>query len=84
MCLLIDERYEPANKLKNVITELQKVGEKLGKFQVEKRAAVECEDYEKAAQKKAQMDEYRNNIYGELQVKFSFEVDNLLFIRRRL
>ncbi|CAD5115537.1 DgyrCDS4504 [Dimorphilus gyrociliatus] len=73
---VLNERYEPANKLKNVIAELQKVGEKLGKYQVEKRAAVECEDYEKAAQKKAQMDEYRNNIYGELQLHQLLRIDD--------
>ncbi len=45
------------------------VGEKLGKYEVEKRQAVENEDYDKAKVKKVQMDEYRLKIYKELEIK---------------
>ena len=45
------------------------VGEKLGKYEVEKRQAVENEDYDKAKLKKVQMDEYRLQIYKDLNVK---------------
>lgn len=46
-----------------------KVGEKLGKYEVEKRQAVENEDYDKAKLKKVQMDEYRLKVYKELDIK---------------
>lgn len=48
---------------------LFQVGEKLGKYEVEKRQAVENEDYDKAKLKKVQMDEYRLQIYKDLNVK---------------
>ena len=44
------------------------MGEKLGKMEVEKRQAVENEDYDKAKVKKLQMDEYRLQIYKDLNV----------------
>lgn len=66
---VLQERYEYAKKLKHTISELQKVGEKLGKYEVEKRQAVENEDYDKAKLKKVQMDEYRLQIYKDLNVK---------------
>ncbi|XP_041377426.1 centrosomal protein of 104 kDa-like [Gigantopelta aegis] len=44
------------------------VGEKLGKMEVEKRQAVENEDYDKAKTKKLQMDEYRNQAYRDLRI----------------
>lgn len=66
---VLQERYEYAKKLKHTIQELQKVGEKLGKYEVEKRQAVENEDYDKAKLKKAQMDEYRVQIYTDLNVQ---------------
>lgn len=63
-----EERFEYAKKLKAAISELQKVGEKLGKFEVEKRQAVENEDYDKAKLKKVQMDEYRLQVYKDLNL----------------
>ena len=45
------------------------MGEKLGKYEVEKRQAVENEDYDKAKLKKVQMDEYRLQIYKDLNVQ---------------
>ncbi|RUS82487.1 hypothetical protein EGW08_009750, partial [Elysia chlorotica] len=72
---VLEERYDYAKKLKAAITELQKVGEKLGKMEVEKRQAVESEDYDKAKVKKVQMDEYRLQIYKELNLNDLLEVD---------
>lgn len=66
---VLQERYDYAKKLKHAIQELQKVGEKLGKYEVEKRQAVENEDYDKAKLKKVQMDEYRLQIYKDLNVQ---------------
>ena len=65
----VEERYDYAKKLKLTISELQKVGEKLGKYEVEKRQAVENEDYDKAKLKKVQMDEYRLQVYQELEIQ---------------
>ncbi|XP_078338788.1 centrosomal protein of 104 kDa-like isoform X2 [Crassostrea virginica] len=65
---VLQERFEYAKKLKAAISELQKVGEKLGKFEVEKRQAVENEDYDKAKLKKVQMDEYRLQVYKDLNL----------------
>lgn len=44
------------------------VGEKLGRFEVEKRQAVENEDYDKAKLKKVQMEEYRLQMHNQLQL----------------
>jgi len=44
------------------------VGEKLGKAEVEKRRAVESEDYDRAKVKKQQMDEYRRLAYENLRI----------------
>ncbi len=50
--MFTEERYDYAKKLKLTISDLQKAGEKLGKFEVSKRQAVENEDYDKAKLKK--------------------------------
>ena len=44
------------------------VGEKLGKAEVEKRQAIDNEDYDRAKYKKQQMDEYRRQAYEKLRV----------------
>ncbi len=53
------------------------VGEKLGKYEVEKRQAVENEDYDKAKLKKVQMDEYRLQVYKQLEVFDLMEVSGV-------
>ena len=50
------------------------VGERLGKFEVEKRQAVENEDYDRAKQKKSQMDEYRMQMYKQLEIENLIEI----------
>lgn len=62
------EQYEYAKKLKQAIADLQKVGERLGRYEVEKRCAVDKEDYDLAQQKKFQMDEYRMKVYQQLEL----------------
>ncbi|MGH0177796.1 UNVERIFIED_CONTAM: hypothetical protein FKN15_075896 [Acipenser sinensis] len=62
------ERYDLAKKLKQAIADLQKVGERLGRYEVEKRCAVEKEDYDIAKLKKQQMDEYRRKVYLEIEL----------------
>ncbi|PAA51401.1 hypothetical protein BOX15_Mlig022803g1 [Macrostomum lignano] len=65
---VLSEQFELAKRLRDAVLQLQRVGEKLGKLEVEKRQAVENEDYERANLKKIQMDEYRLQIYRELDV----------------
>jgi len=47
---------------------LTQAGEKLGKFEVQKRLAVDNEDYDEAKQKKVQMDEFRQRVYEHLEI----------------
>ncbi|XP_015270171.1 PREDICTED: centrosomal protein of 104 kDa [Gekko japonicus] len=74
------EHYDHAKKLKQAIADLQKVGEKLGRYEVEKRCAVEREDYDVAKQKKQQMEEYRLRVYQQLELHKLLDPD--LTIRR--
>ncbi|XP_067096153.1 centrosomal protein of 104 kDa [Osmerus mordax] len=62
------ERYDLAKTLKQAIADLQKVGERLGRYDVEKRCAIEKEDYDTAKRKKEQMEEYRTTVYQQLEV----------------
>ncbi|MBZ3873846.1 Centrosomal protein of 104 kDa [Sciurus carolinensis] len=62
------ERYDHAKKLKQAIADLQKVGERLGRYEVEKRCAVEKEDYDLAKEKKQQMASYRAQVYEQLEL----------------
>ncbi|XP_036083844.1 centrosomal protein of 104 kDa [Rousettus aegyptiacus] len=63
-----EERYDRAKKLKQAIADLQKVGERLGRYEVEKRCAVEKEDYDLAKEKKQQMELFRSRVYEQLQL----------------
>ncbi|CAF0894566.1 unnamed protein product [Didymodactylos carnosus] len=63
-----DEKFEKARKYKQAIQELIKVGERLARYEVEKRQAIENEDYETAQQKKDKMELYRGETYKQLQV----------------
>ncbi|XP_045155153.1 centrosomal protein of 104 kDa [Echinops telfairi] len=63
-----EERYDYAKKLKQAIADLQKVGERLGRYEVEKRCAVEKEDYDLAKEKKQQMEQYRTKVYQQLEL----------------
>ncbi|XP_033012471.1 centrosomal protein of 104 kDa [Lacerta agilis] len=74
------EHYDHAKKLKQAIADLQKVGERLGRYEVEKRCAVEREDYDLAKQKKQQMEEYRLKVYQQLELHNLLDPD--LLIRR--
>lgn len=44
------------------------VGERLGRYEVEKRCAVEKEDYDLAKEKKQQMEQFRSQVYEQLQL----------------
>ncbi|XP_061760797.1 centrosomal protein of 104 kDa isoform X4 [Nerophis ophidion] len=61
------ERYEQAEYLRQAITDLQKAGEHLARFDIERQSATEKEDYDLAKKKKDEMDEYRKNLYQQLK-----------------
>lgn len=58
----------------SVISLSKQVGEKLGRMDVEKRQAVENEDYDQARLKKQQIDEYRLQIYKDLDLNDLLEL----------
>lgn len=60
---------------------LRTVGEKLGKYELEKRHAIELEDYERARQKKNQMEEYRTNAYEQINVEQLLERNGVSFYK---
>ncbi|XP_026189036.1 centrosomal protein of 104 kDa [Mastacembelus armatus] len=62
------ENYEQAKNLKQAVADLQKVGERLARYDVEKRCAIEKEDYDLAKKKKELMEEYRKSVYQQLEV----------------
>lgn len=62
-----EEKYDEAKRLKQAISELYKIGERLARYEIEKRQAIEEEDYERAKQKKEQINEYRAETYKQLQ-----------------
>ncbi|XP_022908235.1 centrosomal protein of 104 kDa [Onthophagus taurus] len=66
---VLNERFEYARKLKQTMQNLRDAGEKLGKYELEKKHAIEMEDYDRARYKKNQMDEYRNYVYQQLNVE---------------
>lgn len=47
---------------------MPQVGERLGRYEVEKRCAVEKEDYDLAKEKKQQMARYRAQVYEQLEL----------------
>ncbi|XP_023132028.2 centrosomal protein of 104 kDa isoform X1 [Amphiprion ocellaris] len=62
------EKFEQAKNLKQAVADLQKVGERLARYDVEKRCAIEKEDYDLAKKKKEVMEEYRRSVYQQLEV----------------
>ncbi|XP_058911790.1 centrosomal protein of 104 kDa isoform X3 [Kogia breviceps] len=58
------ERYDDAKTLKQAIADLQKVGERLGRYEVEKRCAMEKED-----RGLAQGERHRSQVYERLQLR---------------
>ena len=64
-----DERFEYARKLKQTMEYLREAGEKLCKYELEKRHAIEYEDYERANYKKGQIDDFRSHVYRQCNVE---------------
>ncbi|XP_068607366.1 centrosomal protein of 104 kDa [Brachionichthys hirsutus] len=62
------EQYGHAKNMKQAIADLQKVGERLARYDMEKKCAIEKEDYNLAMEKKTLMEEYRRSVYQQLKV----------------
>ncbi|RXN34496.1 centrosomal protein of 104 kDa-like [Labeo rohita] len=71
------ERFDLAKKLKQAIADLQKVGERLGRYDVEKHSAIEREDYDTAKQKKEQMEAYRLTVYQQLELHDLLDISQI-------
>ncbi|KAG7213695.1 hypothetical protein KM043_002936 [Ampulex compressa] len=69
-----EERFEYASKLKVAMENLRKAGERLGKYELEKKYAIALEDYDKAKAKKAQAQQYRQQVYQSLEVEDLLEI----------
>ncbi|CAB4008149.1 Hypothetical predicted protein, partial [Paramuricea clavata] len=61
-----EDEFVEAKKFHQVINDLHKVGERLGRLNVEKQKAIEIEDYDLAMVKKQQIDEYRKVVTDRL------------------
>ncbi|XP_056585598.1 centrosomal protein of 104 kDa [Triplophysa dalaica] len=75
--LVQQEKFDLAIKLKQAIADLQKVGERLGRYDVEKHSAIEREDYDTAKQKKDQSDAYRLNVYQQLELHNLLDISQI-------
>ncbi|XP_068681288.1 centrosomal protein of 104 kDa-like isoform X3 [Montipora foliosa] len=69
------ERYDYAKKLTAVTSDLYKVGEKLGRYEVEKNKAVEVKDYDLATEKKRKSEEFRLYVYKQLDIQELLELN---------
>lgn len=56
---------------------LRTAGEKLGKYELEKRHAIELEDYERARHKKTQLEQYKIDIFEELGIEELLETNGV-------
>ncbi|XP_063698655.1 centrosomal protein of 104 kDa [Culicoides brevitarsis] len=72
-----DERFEYARKLKLCMTSLRSAGERLGRYALAKRQAVQLEDFNAACLRKEQIEMYRNSVFELLQVDKLLEKDGL-------
>ncbi|XP_024891189.1 centrosomal protein of 104 kDa isoform X1 [Temnothorax curvispinosus] len=70
-----EERFEYASKLKVAMENLRKAGERLGKYELEKKYAIALEDYDKAKAKKAQAQQYRQQVYQSLEIHNLLEIN---------
>lgn len=59
---------------------LKKAGERLGKYELEKKYAIALEDYDKAKAKKAQAQQYRQEVYQSLEVDDLLEINGVNFM----
>jgi len=62
------ERFEYAKKIKSAIGELVEAGQMLASLQMEKRLLAERQMYDEAKEKKEQMDDFRVEVYKNLEI----------------
>ncbi|KAI3387338.1 hypothetical protein SNEBB_003860 [Seison nebaliae] len=77
------ENYFLAKKIKKAINELQQIGERLSRYEIEKKRAIEKEDFDKALMKKTQADQYRALTYEQLQYHDLVELPHTLMMRMK-
>lgn len=73
-----DERFEYARKLKLCMSALRSAGERIGRYSLAKRQAVQQEDFIAAKLRKEQMELYKKMVYGQLQVNVLLESNGLI------
>lgn len=72
-----DERFEYARKLKLCMNSLRSAGERLGRYALAKRQAVQQEDFNAARLRKEQIEMYKASVFELLQVSKLLEKDGL-------
>lgn len=72
------ERFEYARKLKLCMTALRTAGERLGRYALAKRQAVQQEDFTTAKLRKEQIEMYRAAVLRQLQVQQLLEPQGVL------
>lgn len=72
-----DERFEYARKLKLCMTVLRNAGERLGRYSLAKRQAVQQEDFTTAKLRKEQIEMYKNSVLKHLLVEQLLEKDGI-------
>lgn len=73
-----DERFEYARKVKLCMNCLRSAGERLGRYALMKRLAVQKEDFTTANLRKEQMEIYKKVIFGRLELDKLLESEGLL------
>lgn len=74
-----DERFEYARKLKLCMSALRNAGERIGRYSLAKRQAVQQEDFIAAKLRKEQMEIYKKMVYSQLQVNVLLESNGMLY-----
>lgn len=72
-----DERFEYARKIKLCMNSLRTAGERLGRYALAKRQAVQQEDFNTARLRKEQIEMYKAAVFDLLQVDKLLEKDGL-------
>lgn len=72
-----DERFEFARKLKLCMTALRNAGERLGRYSLAKRQAVQQEDFMAAKLRKEQIDIYKRSVFKHLLVEKLLESEGV-------
>lgn len=76
--IFIEERFEYARKLKLCMSCLRTAGERLGRYALAKRQAVEQEDFLTAKLRKEQMEMYKNAVIEKLKVNTLLEENGVM------